>query len=299
MTDLKLAVRTLLRTPFVTTVAVISLALGIGANAAIFSLFHQMLLRPLPVAESDRLVNLSAPPPKPGSTSCNNAGDCDAVFSYPMFRDLERQQTVFTGIAAHRIFGANLAYQGQTLAGSGVLVSGSYFPLLGLQPALGRLIGPGDDRVPGESDVVVLSHAYWRTRFNENPAVLNATLIVNGRPMTIVGVAPRGFDGTTLGAQPEVFVPITMRAEMEPGLDGLDNRRSYWAYLFARLKPGVSIEQARAAINVPYRAIVNDVEAALQTGMSEQTLERFRAKEILVDEGERGQSSVHRDAGPR
>ncbi len=298
MTDLKLAVRTLLRTPFVTTVGVISLALGIGANAAIFSLFHQMLLRPLPVAESDRLVNLSAPPPKPGSTSCNNAGDCDAVFSYPMFRDLERQQTAFTGIAAHRIFGANLAYQGQTLAGSGVLVSGSYFPLLGLQPALGRLLGPGDDRAPGESDVVVLSHAYWRTRFNENPAVLNDTLIVNGRPMTIVGVAPRGFDGTTLGAQPEVFVPITLRAEMEPGFDGLENRRSYWVYLFARLKPGVSIEQARAAIDVPYKAIVNDVEAALQTGMSEQTLERFRAKAILVDEGERGQSSMHRDAGP-
>lgn len=298
MTDVKLAIRMLLRTPFVTGVAIVSLALGIGANAAIFSLFHQMLLRPLPAAEPDRLVNLAAPGPKPGMTSCNNAGDCDAVFSYPMFRDLEREQTVFTGIAAHRIFGANLAHQGQTLSGEGMLVSGSYFALLGLQPALGRLIGPGDDRTPGESDVVVLSHAYWRTRFNESPAVLNDTLIVNGRPMTVVGVAPRGFDGTTFGARPQVFVPITMRAAMEPGFDGFENRRSYWVYLFARMKPGVSVEQARTAINLPYRAIVNDVEAALQTGMSDQTLERFRTKEALLDAGRRGQSSVHREAGP-
>jgi hypothetical protein len=110
MINLKLALRTLFKTPFVTIVAIVSLALGIGANAAIFSLFHQMLLHPLPVQEPERLVNLSAPEPKPGSQSCNNAGSCDEVFSYPMFRDLERVQKVFTGIAAHRSFGANLAY---------------------------------------------------------------------------------------------------------------------------------------------------------------------------------------------
>jgi predicted permease len=302
MINLKLALRTLSRTPFVTSVAIVSLALGIGANAAIFSLFDQMLLRPLPVQEPGRLVNLGAPRPKPGATSSNQAGNGDVVFSYPMLRDLARVQKVFTGIAAHRSFSANLASQGQTLNGGGMLVSGSYFPVLGVQPALGRLLGPGDDSTVGESHVVVLSYEYWRTRFGERRDVLNQTLIVNGQPMTIVGVAPRGFEGTTLGSLPQVFVPITMRELMQPftGARGrpssLENRRDYWVYLFARLKPGVSIEQARAAINVPYRAIINDVEAPLQKGMSAKTLARFRAKEITVEEGARGQSTLHRDA---
>ncbi len=143
--SLRRALRTLFRTPFVTIVAIASLALGIGANATIFSLFEQFLLRPLPVASPDELVNLAAPGPKPGSTSCNNAGGCDEVFSYAMFRDLEREQTPFVGVAAHRIFSINLAYGNGTIAGDGVLVSGSYFPLLGLQPAAGRLLGPADD----------------------------------------------------------------------------------------------------------------------------------------------------------
>src|SRR5260221_8941161 len=112
MATLKFACRTLFKTPFVTTIAIVSLGLGIGANAAIFSCFNQMLLQSLSVPEAARLVNLSAPGPKPGSQSCNQAGNCDAVFSYAMFRDLQSAQTVFTGIAAHRLFGANLAYQG-------------------------------------------------------------------------------------------------------------------------------------------------------------------------------------------
>src|SRR5437867_13330481 len=114
MRNLKLALRTLLKTPFVTTVAVISLGLGIGANAAIFSLFNQILLRPLQVPEPDRLVNLGAPGPKPGSSSCSQAGGCDWVFSYAMFRDLERVQAPFTGVAAHVSFDANVAARGQT-----------------------------------------------------------------------------------------------------------------------------------------------------------------------------------------
>ncbi|PYR56718.1 MAG: multidrug ABC transporter substrate-binding protein, partial [Acidobacteria bacterium] len=165
MGNLKLAFRMLFKTPFVTIVAIVSLALGIGANAAIFSLFNQMLLRPLPVQQPDRLVNFAAPGPKQGSNSCNQAGDCDTVFSYPMFRDLEKAQTTFTGIAAHRLFGANLAFGGQTLNGEGLLVSGSYFPVPGVQPALGRLLGPDDDRTVGESHVAVLSHAWWEKRF--------------------------------------------------------------------------------------------------------------------------------------
>ncbi|HEY0971403.1 MAG TPA: ABC transporter permease [Gemmatimonadales bacterium] len=296
MANLKLAFRSLARTPFVTAVAVLSLALGIGANAAIFSLFDQMLLRPLPVVEPERLVNLAAPGPKPGSTSCNQAGDCEQVFSYPMFRDLERAKTPFTGIAAHVAIGANLAFRNQTLNGEGMLVSGSYFPLLGLRPALGRLLGPEDDQVIGGNYVAVLSHAYWESHLGADPSVVGQRIVVNGHPMTIVGVAPRGFQGTTLGAMPRVFVPISMRAQMNPGWEGFENRRSYWAYLFARLKPGMTMEQAETAINAVYRPIINDVEVPLQQGLSDQTMSRFRAREIALADGRRGQSSVHGEA---
>lgn len=296
MTNLKLAFRTLLRTPFVTAIAVISLALGIGANAAIFSLFNQMLLRPLPVPHADQLVNLSAPGPKPGSQSCNQAGNCDVVFSYAMFRDLQRVQTVFTNIAAHRSFYANFASEGKTSVGLGMLVSGSYFQVLELAPAMGRLIDPRDDRAQGESHVAVLTYDYWQREFGQDPKILDKTIIVNGEHLTIVGVAPRGFDGTTLGNKPQVFVPITLRGLVQPGFTGFANRQSYWAYLFGRLRPGVSIEQARTALNGQYHAIVNDVEAPLQKGMSDQTMARFRAKQVLVEPGARGQSGLHKEA---
>jgi MacB-like periplasmic core domain len=299
MANVRLAIRTLIKTPFIAFVAIPSLALGIGATSAIFSLFNQLLLRPLPVPEPARLINLGAPGPKPGSTSCNQSGNCDRVFSFPMFRDLERAQTVFTGIAAHRVVGANLAFGGQTLNGEALLVSGSYFSVLGLRPALGRLIGPGDDRAPGESPVVVLSHTFWRDRFGGGPNVLNQSMIVNGAPMTIVGVAPAEFDSTTVGVKPKVFVPITMRAPVNPYSKGFEDRRAYWAYLFARLKPGVSIEQARTSLNGQYHAIINDIEAALQKGMSDQTMSRFRAKPLLVESGSRGQWGGETDAAAR
>src|SRR4051812_48348291 len=156
MPNLRLALRTLFKSPFVTTIAALSLALGIGANAAIFSMFNEMLLRPLPVPHPAELVNLSAPGPKPGSQSCSTAGNCDVVFTYPMYRDLEKSQTAFTGLAAHRTFGTNLAFRGQTMSTTGMLVSGSYFPTLQLKPALGRLLTPDDDRNIGGHFITVL-----------------------------------------------------------------------------------------------------------------------------------------------
>jgi predicted permease len=215
-----------------------------------------------------------------------------------MFRDLEQAQKVFTGIAAHQPFGANVAARGQTTSAQGLFVSGSYFGVLGLQPALGRLLGAEDDRSPGGTPVAVLSHALWLTRFGGDPGVLSLSILVNGQPFTVVGVAPAGFNGTTLGFKPGVFVPITMRDVIQPGArtSSFEARRSYWAYLFARLAPGVSIEQARTGINAPYTAILNDVEAPLQTGMSEPTMARFRARGVLLADGSRGQSSMSREA---
>jgi predicted permease len=296
MVSPRLALRTLTRTPFVTLVTVLSLALGIGANSAIFSFFDQILLRRLPVRDAGQLINLSAPGPKPGSTSCNQAGSCEEVFSYPMFRDLEERQDVLVGLAAHRTFGANLAYKGNTTSAQGALVSGSYFPVLGLRPAAGRLLTPEDDKAIGGHFVAVLAYSYWETQHGLNPAIIGDLITINGQSMTVVGVAPKGFEGTTLGELPRVFVPITMRGLMSPGFRSFENRRAYWAYVFARLKPDVTIDRARVALNALYQPILGDIEAPLQEGMSEQTMARFKAREILVAEGDRGQSSMHLEA---
>jgi putative ABC transport system permease protein len=291
--SLRYAARGLLARPGFTLVVVLTLAFGIGANVAIFSLFHQLLLRPLPVVEPERLVNLSSPGPKSGSVSCNDAGPCEYAFSYPMFRDLERLQTPFEGIAAHRIVGTNLAYEGRTLSANGVLVSGSYFGVLGLRPTLGRLLGPQDDRVDGEAEAVVLGHAYWRNSLGADPHVLGRSLVVNGRPLTVVGVAPEGFGGTTQSSRASVFLPITFRwLEQSGSLPNHDNRLHYWVYAFARLKPGVGIEQAAAAMEPIYRSLIADVEVPLQSGMSEQGLARFKDKPLVLEPGLRGQSRV-------
>jgi predicted permease len=295
MRNVKLAFRTLFHTPFVTTIAVLSLALGIGANAAIYSLTDQVLLKSLPVPEPQRLVNLTAPGPNPGMQSCNQAGSCRDVFSYPMFRDLERRQSVLTGLAAHRTFGANFAVRGEPFSGEAELVSGSYFHTLGLTPVLGRLIGPDDDATIGSEFVAVLSYSLWRGRFGADPRVLGQSIVVNGQTMTIIGVAPRDFDGTTLGSRPVVFVPLVMSGKLG-SFNRFENRRAYWLYLFGRLKPGVTIAGAKSALDGIYRPIINDIEAPLQEGMSEATMARFKAKEIAVLPGYRGQSSIHREA---
>ncbi len=299
MANLRFALRMLAKTPVVTSVAVLSLALGIGANAAIFSLYSQLLLRPLPVVEPERLVNLEAPGPKPGSDSCNSAGGCDEVFSYPMFRDLQREQTVFTDLAAHRGFAAHVTNQGQTVNVRGMQVSGSYFPTLGLVPAMGRLLGPEVDQPIGGHPVVVLSHAFWQSDLGASPDVIGDTLVVNGQPLTIVGVAPAGFRGTTINTPAMVFVPLTMHARLPAGTgEGrFADRRNYWLYLFARLMPEVSLEQARAALAPLYGSILSEVEAPLQTDMSAQTRAQFVARTLPIRDGRRGQSRMHDGVG--
>jgi len=285
----------LLKAPFVTAIAVLSLALGIGANAAIFSMFDQLLLRPLPVREANRLVNLSAPGPAPGSNSCNDAGSCEEVFSYAMFRDLEKAQSPFTGIAAHRAFGTSLSYRNEPMTGDGMMVSGSYFPVLGITAAKGRLLTPDDDRTVGANYVAVIGYPFWQSRLGGDPDIVGKVITINGKPYTIVGVAPEKFSGTTTGQQPMVYVPISMRGELQR-FTQWENRQTYWVYLFARLKPGVDREAAAQSVNGIYHALINDVEAPLQKGMSDKTMEKFRAKKILLEPGARGQSSIHREA---
>jgi predicted permease len=213
-----------------------------------------------------------------------------------MFRDLERAQSVFSGLAAHCGFGVSLASQDAPVTGEGMYVSGSYFPTLELRPAAGRLFTAADEQGIGANFVVVLGYGFWQTHFGSDPQVIGRSLKVNGQSMTIVGVAPKGFQGTTLGVQPLVYVPISMRGLLSVGFTGFDNRRSYWAYLFGRLKPGMSLSQAGAGLNATYHPIITDVEAPLQKGMSDQTLTRFRAKQVELKPGWRGQSTMQREA---
>ena len=298
MRNLRLALRTLFKTPFVTVVAALSLALGIGANTAIFSMFDLMLRRPLPVHQPDGLVNITAPGIMNGSTSCNQAGSCQDIWSYPMFRDLEKNPAQFASVAGHVSIGANIAFEGQTMNGLAMLVSGRYFQTLGIQPHLGRFIGAADDETPGAHPVAVLSHSFWTTRLGADSSVVGKTVLVNGTSMTILGVGPEGFDGTTQGSRPFVFAPLSMRQVMLRIRNNatLENRRSYWVYAFARLKEGVTVDQAATAINAVYKPILLNVEVPLQEGMSDQTLARFKTKEVVVKDGRRGQSSMHEEA---
>jgi predicted permease len=295
MRDLRFAVRTLFRTPFVTAVAVLSLALGIGANSAIFSLFDQILLRPLPVPAPHELVNLKLPGPIQGSDSCNQAGCGEGrIWSYPMFRDLERQQDALAGIAGYRSFGVSIAFGDEPTTGEGVYVTGHYFRTLAVQPALGRLILP-DDNEPGKDNLVaVLGHRFWVDRFGGAPAVIGQGVKVNGRTHTIVGVAPEGFEGTTVGTRPLVYVPMQSRRYVG-SYNGLENRKDYWVYLVGRLKPGSTMEAAKAGLDRMIAPILADVEASLQT-MSEQTMTRFKAKRVELEPGARGQSSMQGEA---
>ena len=291
MNRLRLAVRQLVRRPALSLTVIVMLALGIGATTAMFSLYHQILLRPLPVPEPDQLVNLTSPGPKPQSGGPDLAiGDTAAKFSYSMFRDLEREQTALTGLAAHVDFLANLRFGEQPVAGRGALVSGSFFNVLNLQPALGRLIGPQDEPRVGESAVVVLSYDYWQTRLGGDPNVIGETLTVNGQALEIIGVAAAGFTGMTLGVRHQVFVPVTV--PLGRPQSNHESRLDHWLYLFARLAPGVTLDQAAAELNVLHSRILNEIEAPLliESEVPGGTIEQFRQRQLMLSPGSRGKS---------
>ena len=172
--------------------------------------------------------------------NCGAAGDCDEAFDYPMFRDIEQAapKTAFSGIAGHMPFNVSLAMPGQTpIIGDGVLVSGSYFPVLGIQPALGRLLDRTVDQPIEANYVTVLSYAFWENALGASTAVLGKQITVNGQSLTIIGVAPRGFSGTTLGVRPDVFVPISMAGRMIDGWKDVETDRDEQAER-ERAEPG-------------------------------------------------------------
>jgi len=279
MTLLKHPIRQLILHPGIAGIVVVMLATGIGSARAIFAMFHQVLVQPLPVPAPERLVNLAF-----------SRGES---LSYAMYRDLEAGQDVLTGIAGYSPFTANVVLGEGPQRVTGALVSGSYFDVLGLRPTVGRLIGLEDEARLGESPVVVLSHSFWRSRFGGDEQVVGRVLNVNGRPLTIVGIAPETFSGTRLGLRTQIFVPITMRWELmgrSLGPDSPSNRSFSWMFAFGRLPTGVSIEEASAGLNTVYQRILAEIEAPLRS--SEDERRELLAQRLELLPGARGQGSI-------
>ncbi|HLZ42153.1 MAG TPA: ABC transporter permease [Candidatus Sulfotelmatobacter sp.] len=280
MQNLRYAIRQLRKYPGFSAVAVLTLAVGIGANAAIFSLVDQVLVKRLPVSEPDRLVMLKFTGSETGHTSAY-AGVAEDYFSYPMYRDLRDQNSVFSGVLA--MFPAQVGVQWRntpSLANS-ELVSGNYFSVLGVRPALGRLFIPVDSASRGASPYVVLSYRYWTQHFASDSSVINQSILINGNPFTIIGVAQPGFDSVISGTVPDFFVPITMKAQMTPLWDELEDRRSKWLNIVARLKPGMTVQQSEAGINPLWKAL-RTMELQSITTKSQRFREQFVAKSYLT-----------------
>ena len=293
--DIRFGLRMLAKNPGFTAIAVLTLALGIGANTAIFSLFNQVLLRRLPVRNPEQLVILKSPGPKRGHTWSD--GDASEIFSYPLYKGLAKNTRVFDGVIARFVFGASIATHGQTDMGSGELVTGNYFDVLGVRPALGRVLSPADDDVQGAHPVVVLSYGYWTQHFGSDPTVLNQTILVNDTVMTIVGVTQAGFTGIQVGQTPDIFLPMTMKGQMTPVRNGLDDWNDSFLALLARLKPGVSMEQAQAGINVDYSPLLEQQIASIKH-LEAKERQQFLSKKIVLYPGAQGRTIAQRDSGP-
>jgi putative ABC transport system permease protein len=292
--DLRYALRQLRKSPGFAAVAIITLALGIGANTAIFSLLDQALLRSLPVKDVDRLVILKYSGSNiPGRLDSRTDGKF--YFSYPMYRDLRDRNSVFSGLIATDWTQVGVQWHNQPDLVAAELVSGNYFEALALKPALGRLFVAADDRVPDANPVIVLSFSYWQRRFGAEPGILNQTILVNGHPFTAVGVAPPGFHSVVLGDTPDVFVPMMMKAEVMPGLKDLDDHHSSWLNIIGKLKPGISREQAEAGIAPLWYTLRSD-ELKDVKGEPGNFRDRFLTKShLLVLDGARGFSPLRGD----
>jgi predicted permease len=242
--DVRYGVRTLAKNPAFTLVAMATLALGIGANTAMFSLLDQVVLRLLPVSHPEQLVIVRE--------TGNHYGNSYGVntMSWPMFEDLRDNNQVFSGMFSRFPAAVTIGYGDGAAQISAELVSGSYFPTLGVKAVLGRTIAPDDDAVPDSEPVVVLSYSFWRTYFDGDRTIVGRTISLNSHAMTVIGVAQPGFDGVEMGGPAKVFVPIMMKTEMTPHSDGLKDRRRFlsWVTTYGRLKAGVSIEQAQLSL---------------------------------------------------
>ncbi|MBI4875084.1 MAG: ABC transporter permease [Acidobacteria bacterium] len=290
-TDLRHAVRSLGKSPLFASVAILSLALGIGANTAIFTLLDQVSLRLLPVRNPEQLVLLSWRGSHYGSNTGSNA------ISYPMYTDIRDRNQVFSDAICRFGIPLSVGIAGRNERVPGELVSGNYFQVLGVRAALGRTIAPEDDRRSGAQPVAVLSYDYWLDRFAGDPGVVGKELLVNGHKLTVAGVSEKGFDGTEVGSAPKMRIPVAMVREMMPNSHAynLDNRRGKWVNIFARLKPGLSLEQAKASLQPLFHSILEmEVREKEFARASPYTKEQFLRAWLDVLPAARGRSYLRR-----
>lgn len=274
--DLRYALRQLRKSPGFSITVIVTLALGIGANAAVFTLFDQVLLRMLPVQKPQELVRFEWKGAFNGSMSSfgGDSKDHQNYFSYPMYKDLRDQNQVFSGILATDKAQVGISWHNQSESNDAEVISGNYFQLLGLNPALGRLFTPQDDTAKDSNPVTVLSYNYWRTHLGAARDVVGQTILINGHSFTIVGVAPPNFDSAIGGYRPSVFVPTSMVDIAIPWrapIDDLKNHKSVWLTLVARLKPGVTLEQADAGMRPLWHSL-----RANELSLFKNPSERFR-----------------------
>jgi putative ABC transport system permease protein len=290
--DLRFGFRMLAKTPGVTAIAILTLALGIGANTAIFSLTDQILLRALPVSHPEQLVVLRSPGPFSGSTWAD--GDSAMSFSYPMYKDLRDHVPAFSGLIAKFSVDLSVAGQGRTERTQGELVSGNYFQVLGVRSVLGRVLSADDETAPGANPVMVLSYPYWMRQYGGDAGILNKQLSVNGTDLTVVGVAQPGFYGVQVGSVPDMFIPVTMKAQMTPNWNGLPDHSTRWLAILGRLKSGDTRERAQGAAQPSYRALLESEWPLLK--MDKDDHDKFVARQLILDVGEHGRPILQRDA---
>jgi predicted permease len=283
LADLKFVLRSLGRNPSLVAAAVLSLALGIGANTAIFTLTDQILLRTLPVKEPRRLVLFEWA----GRFIGGSSRGYENSFAYPTYVELrDGNPGVFTGIAARYEDSVDIADKGLAQRGVAELVSGNYFEVLGVQAAIGRTLTPDEDRVKDGEPYAVISYEYWQRRFGGDAVVLNHAIEINGHPMTIIGVAERGFSSFEPMSPADVFVPLAMKTVVTPTWDDRARRNSIWLKVFGRLKPGVDPKAAQSAMAIPYHSVLeNDLKA---TGTPEREHKRYLANSLGFTDASKG-----------
>src|SRR5438552_4264887 len=251
--DLRFSARSFRRSPSFTLTAVIVLAFGIGATTATYSLVDQVILHALPVRQPQRLVLIDWK----GDQVADGFGSRN-LMSYPICRDLQLQDRFFEGVLCRAATTVNLSTGGEPRPVGAEIVSGTYFSVLGVAPALGRVLGSDDDRTPGASPVVVLSYDFWKTQLASAPDVVGRKILVNRYPMTVVGVATPTFRGIDVGEVPSLWIPASMSAQAIPGFDGLLNRRTRWMQVLGRLTPGVTVARAQAALQPWFKAMLDE-----------------------------------------
>ena len=294
--DVRYALRQLANSPAFTITAVLTLALGIGANTAIYSLLDQVMLRSLPVQDPEQLVMIRHTGSDRGRVNVYG-GDMGDYYSYPMYRDLRDKNSVFCGVMATDQVQVGVQWHNQPELVSGELVSGNYFDVLGVKAAVGRLLVQSDDEAQEKNPVVVLSYGYWERHFGSDPRVVNDTILINSHPFTVVGIAPPGFKSFVVGQAPAVFAPMMMKPQITPGWNDLDNRRSIWLNVIARLKPGMTLEQGQTGLAPLWHSLRED-ELKAMPNVTPKVRDNFLNKsQIQLVQADRGFSPVRDSIG--